>query len=131
MHLHISQELIALNKTKKMLIFFLLLITIAVCVWPNFHPEKVVFKNYYWQLDVFMHGFYYLTLSMIMRLIVFRNTKLINVFTILFLFSVLLEFAQFCTPGRQVTILDLISNFLGILLGVVLSYKVENRQKQS
>ena len=30
-----------------------------MCLWPDFHPEQKVLQQYYWQVDMLIHGGYY------------------------------------------------------------------------
>ena len=100
-------------------LFIAILVTIALCLWPNFHPEQAVLKQYYWQTDVLIHGGYYLFLTIFIRFLNFKQ-KPLTVFLLIGALSFSLEMLQFFIPKRGVSLLDVGSNFLGIGAGLFL-----------
>jgi glycopeptide antibiotics resistance protein len=92
--------------------------TILVNEWPNFHPEKYLGLSYTWQLDMIMHGGYFCMLTILLRMTVSTNTNGIALFSILFLSSLGLELLQTWIPKRSSTVLDVVSNGIGILTGL-------------
>ena len=95
-------------------------LTIVLSTLPNFHPETYMGLAYTWQLDMLIHGGYYLLLTLLLRYFVFKQTNLFLFAGILFLFSLVLEVLQAHIPNRSLTLLDMLSNFMGIVLGIVL-----------
>lgn len=94
--------------------------TILINELPNFHPEKYLGLTYSWQLDMAMHSSYFFILTILLRMTVFANTNGIALFSILFLSSLGLELLQTWMPKRSSTLLDVISNCLGIFSGIIL-----------
>ena len=95
-------------------------LTIVLSTLPNFHPETYMGLAYTWQLDMLIHGGYYLLLTLLLRYFVFKQTNLFLFAGILFLCSLVLEVLQAYIPKRSLTLLDMLSNFMGIVLGIVL-----------
>ena len=95
-------------------------LTIVLSTLPNFHPETYMGLAYTWQLDMLIHGGYYLLLTLLLRYFVFKQTNLFLFAGILFLCSLVLEVLQAYIPKRSLTLLDMLSNFIGIVLGIVL-----------
>ena len=94
--------------------------TILINELPNFHPEKYLGLRYSWQLDMIMHGGYFFMLTILLRMTVFTNTNPIVLFSILFLSSLGLELLQNWIPKRSSTDLDVVSNGIGILVGIAM-----------
>jgi len=103
--------------------------TILINELPNFHPEKYLGLTYSWQLDMIMHGGYFFMLTILLRMTVFANTNGIALFSILFLSSLGLELLQTWIPKRSRTLLDVVSNGIGIVLGIAMSVLIINIKK--
>lgn len=101
--------------------------TILINELPNFHPEKYLGLRYSWQLDMIMHGGYFFMLTILLRMTVFANTNGIALFSILFLSSLGLELLQTWIPKRSFTLLDVMSNGIGIGLGIAM-FKIVSRR---
>ena len=104
--------------------------TILINELPNFHPEKYLGLTYSWQLDMIMHGGYFCMLTILLRMTVFANTNGIALFGILFLTSLGLELLQTWIPKRSSTLLDVVSNGIGIFVGIVFVAKNKRITKQ-
>jgi len=100
-------------------------LTIVLSTLPNFHPEGYLGLPYTWQLDMLIHGGYYLLLTLLLRHFVFKQTNLFLFAGILFLCSLVLEVLQAYIPKRSLTVLDMLSNFMGIVSGVIFLYYIE------
>ncbi|MBC7696714.1 MAG: VanZ family protein [Burkholderiales bacterium] len=107
-------------------------LTIVLSTLPNFHPETYLGLAYTWQLDMLIHGSYYLLLTLLLRYFVFKQTNIFLFAGILFLCSLVLEVLQAYIPKRSLTVLDMLSNFMGIVLGVVLFriFEIQTMKKQ-
>lgn len=101
-------------------LFFAIALTIVLSTLPDFHPEKYAGLAYTWQLDMLIHSGYYFLLTLLLRYFVFRQTNILLFAGILFFFSLVLEVLQAWIPKRSLTLLDMLSNFIGIIFGVVL-----------
>lgn len=97
----------------------IIICTILVNELPNFHPEKYLGLTYTWQLDMIMHSGYFFMLTILLRMTVFTNTNGIALFGILFLSSICLELLQTWIPKRSSTVLDGVSNSIGIFVAIV------------
>lgn len=95
-------------------------LTIVLSTLPNFHPESYLGLGYTWQLDMLIHGGYYFLLTLLLRYFVFKHSSVFLFGGILFLCSIVLEVLQAWIPKRSLTVLDMLSNFIGIVLGIVL-----------
>ncbi len=104
--------------------------TILINELPNFHPEKYLGLRYSWQLDMIMHGGYFFVLTILLRMTVFTNTNGIALFSILFFSSLGLELLQTWIPKRSSTSLDVVSNGIGIGLGMAGFLIVNNIRKR-
>lgn len=100
-------------------------LTIVLSTLPNFHPETYLGLPYTWQLDMLIHGGYYVLLTLLLRYFVFKQTNLFLFAGILFLCSLVLEVLQAYIPKRSLTLLDMLSNFIGIVSGVIFLYYIE------
>lgn len=92
--------------------------TILINELPNFHPEKYLGLTYSWQLDMMMHGGYFCMLTILLRFTLFANTNGVALFSILFLSSLGLELLQTWIPKRSSTVLDVMSNGIGIFVAL-------------
>ena len=102
-------------------------LTIVLSTLPNFHPETYMGLAYTWQLDMLIHGGYYLLLTLLLRYFVFKQTNLFLFACILFLYSLVLELLQAYIPKRSLTVLDMLSNFIGVSLAWTLILIVKRR----
>jgi len=114
---------------KWLALFSAILLTIALCLWPNFHPEQAVLKQYYWQTDVLIHGGYYLFLTLFILFLNFKG-KFLTVFILIGALSVSLEMLQSFIPKRGVSLMDVGSNFLGIGIGLVAMKLIKIKRPQ-
>ena len=96
----------------------LLVLTAIVLLWPNFHPEQVVLKHYYWQADVLIHTGYFFALTLLIASLKLPLKPLI-LFLGLSLFSLALEGLQEFSFKRGVSVMDAVDNVVGIGLGLV------------
>ena len=105
--------------TKYTILIITLIITAALCLWPDLHPEKAVFSEYHWQVDVLIHsGYFFLVCTLILFLRF--PVKAVYAGMYLFGFSILLELLQYFSFNRSVTLMDIADNLLGIILSVIL-----------
>lgn len=97
--------------------------TFGVAVWPGINLDKLdLFKNYWW-MDIALHGGYYFLLAVVLfPLFNTKGRKVYWFFPALFVLSIIFEFLQHFSAGRNVTLEDMIGNFLGISLAAVFSY---------
>lgn len=101
--------------------------TVLFCEWPDFHPEHVMGWSYHWYTDMLFHGGYYFVITLLLAKLLYSRPK-----TLVFLFSLLaisyaFELIQHWAPGRSITWLDAISNFIGISLATLLIYLKSNQ----
>ena len=112
------------NKLQKLkgaiIIFLAIALTALCCLWPNFHPERLIFDKYNWQVDVLMHSSYYFFLTMVLWKLILKQTHLFFLFTGLSAFSVVIELLQAFVPMRSVDLMDILSNALGISVGLAI-----------
>ena len=104
---------------KYLILAITIIATVAMCLWPDFHPEQKVLQQYYWQVDMLIHGGYYFVVCMLILLLRFK-IKPTYIGLALFTFSLLLELLQNFSYHRSVSLLDILSNLLGIGLAVVM-----------
>ncbi|MDD3320468.1 MAG: VanZ family protein [Paludibacter sp.] len=105
------------KKLKYISIAIILLITAALYLWPDFHPEKVVVSDHKWYYDLIVHGGYFFiaTLALLMTRLKF---KAIFIGLSFFFLSIILELLQYFSYNRSVDIVDIGCNFVGIFLAV-------------
>ena len=106
------------NALRKLSIIVAVITTLLVSLWPDFHPEKQMNIAYSLPLDMLFHSGYYFFLCMFLRFVKFIPVKPIFFFVLLFFISTLLEIAQAGVPKRYVNPIDVISNSVGIALGL-------------
>lgn len=111
------------------LLFHLLAITAVMLLWPNFHPEQVVLKHYYWQADVLIHTGYFFSLTLLIAFLKLP-IKSFYLFLGLSLFSASLELLQEFSFKRGVSLMDAVDNVVGIGLALVLYHFAFNRNKK-
>ena len=101
------------------LLILLLVLTATMLLWPNFHPEQVVLKHYYWQADVVIHAGYFFVLTILIALLKIPVNSLV-LFLGLSLFSISLELLQHFSYKRGVSLMDGVDNMLGIGLALLM-----------
>jgi len=101
----------------------MLAITATMLLWPNFHPEQLVLKHYYWQADVFIHTGYFFGLTVLIAALKLPVKPLV-LFLSLGLFSVALELLQHFSYMRGVSLMDGIDNLVGIGLAMGIKYRL-------
>ncbi len=121
-----------MNVTAKYIILFIsLLVTILMCLWPNFHPEQKVLNQYYWFADILIHGGYYYLLALLLFNLKLK-VKPLYLALALTLLSFVLESLQHFSFKRGVSLMDAASNLGGItlaLLTYILLQKIVVRKK--
>lgn len=119
-----------LNTKQSLILIGLGLITLLFCLWPNFHIEKYLGLKYSWQIDLLTHSLYYLCFSLFVFNWLFSKSNRSILLFYCFLFSLCVEVLQTWIPNRSVSILDVLSNTLGILSGFILSNLIiKHKQK--
>ena len=83
--------------------------------------------NKIWQVDMLIHGGYYFVVCMLILLLRFK-IKPTYIGLALFVFSILLELLQNFSYHRSVSMLDILSNLLGIGLAVGAFWKGEGKK---
>ena len=102
---------------KYLILAITIIATVAMCLWPDFHPEQKVLQQYYWQVDMLIHDGYYFVVCLLILLLRFKP-KPVYIGLALFIFSLVLELLQNFSFHRSVSMLDILSNLLGIGLAV-------------
>jgi VanZ family protein len=113
---------------KYILLILLLTLTATILLWPNFHPEQVVLKHYYWQADVLIHAGYFFALTILIASLKLPVKPFILFFG-LSLFSIALELLQHYSYKRGVSLMDAVDNLVGIGLGVIIFQFALNKNK--
>ena len=88
--------------------------------------------TYSWQLDMAMHSSYFCVVTLLLRFTYFKETQSLTFFTVLFIAAVALELLQTWIPKRSTTLLDVVSNGIGIFVGIVFVAKknvLQNNKK--
>ena len=101
----------------------ILLLTVVFCALPNFHPEAVFGLRYHWALDALFHGGYYATITVFFLWLFKEKVSAVAFFLGMIGLSFFLEVVQAWLPGRSLSILDLMSNAIGIFLATLASYR--------
>lgn len=106
-----------MSTLKYIYLALILIITTLLYLWPDFHPEKIVVNDHKWYYNLIIHGGYFFVATFMLLLLRLKyNIALISL--IFFILSVLLEFLQYFSYNRSVDIVDIASNFVGILLAM-------------
>ena len=105
--------------SKQWKIIALLIVTIVLTNLPDFHLEEYLGMEYAWWFDMLQHGGYYLVATLTLFHLLPYQKRSYRLFLIVFGISAALEFSQLLVDGRSFSMLDLTSNFLGILLAFV------------
>lgn len=116
-------------KTKRIVLVIALVITAAMCLAPNFHPEQAVLDKYYWQADIAIHGGYYLLLTLLLLLLKLKIPPLKLAVSLAGL-SFFLEGLQYFSFKRAVSLMDMGSNVLGITLAILLHLVIRRHLKK-
>lgn len=95
-------------------------LTVLFCAWPDFHPEKYLGLKYSWQLDMLLHSGYYLLFTLLVGFLYGKKINSFLFFGVFFTFSLLLELIQNWIPKRSLTLLDVVSNAIGVVFGISL-----------
>lgn len=90
-----------------------------VTLIPSFHPEKQLGLNYHWQLDVLYHSGYYFVLTLALRFLLKKPHNNFLFLGLLLLGATVLELLQIWVPHRAFSIMDMVSNGIGIVVGGV------------
>lgn len=119
------------RKRSKRIIAGLAILTLVLSSVPRFHLENLLDIEYNFLLDMLQHGGYYFVLGVALFLI-FPKRRYIEVILFFLLFSSLIfEIAQLWIPGRDFTMLDIISNYIGIGLAFLVNMLIKHiRRKQ-
>jgi hypothetical protein len=116
-----EKKTIILRMTKQTLKYIylttILLITVALYLWPDFHPDKVLGSTHFWWMDMITHGGYFFAATLALLLVQLKY-KPVYIGLTFFLVSILLELLQYFSYNRSVDIVDVGCNLLGISLAV-------------
>ncbi len=99
-------------------LILILIITVACCIWPDFHPENYIGMKYHWLLDMCFHGFYYFLITILLAFLFLKHTTVYILYIIIFGISLFLEIIQLWIPDRTFSLLDICSNTIGITVGL-------------
>lgn len=99
----------------------ILLITVALYLWPDFHPDKVLGSTHFWWMDLIVHGGYFFVATITLLLAQLKYKPVYTGLTF-FLVSILLELLQYFSHNRSVDPVDIGCNLLGISLAVGVYY---------
>ena len=69
-------------------------ITIALCLWPDLHPERMVVSEHRWYIDLITHGGYYFVATTLLLALKLKP-GIYKVATAFFVLSLALEFLQY------------------------------------
>lgn len=86
--------------------------------------------TYSWQLDMAMHSSYFCVVTLLLRFTYFKETQSLTFFSLLFIVAVTLELLQAWIPKRSSTVLDVVSNSIGIFAAIVFVAKNKRITKQ-
>jgi VanZ family protein len=103
------------------------LLTLALSLWPDLHPEHFLKMTYHWQLDVAFHSIWYFVLTTVL---LYLKPDKINAFALsilILLCSFLMEILQIWIHGRSYSIMDMGSNVLGI--GLALGFSLATKKR--
>jgi hypothetical protein len=102
---------------KYFLLSIIIIGTIALYLWPDFHPDKWIDDSHHWYDDLIIHGGYFLVTTTALLLLI--NKKPILYAGIFFIVSIVLELLQHFSFNRVVDAFDVLCNFMGILLSLI------------
>jgi len=105
----------------KVFLFVVILIATGIfCEWPDFHPQQYLGAEYHWGLDMVFHGGYYFVITILLYIFFCKGRNKAVFWISVLLFSYLFEIMQGFVPGRSLTLLDMVSNTLGITLATLI-----------
>ena len=105
---------------KALVLAAVIIVTILCCEWPDLHPEAYLGADYHWWLDMVFHGGYYLLVTIFLYVVFCKNRQPVFFWITVLMTSYLFEAVQAFIPGRTASLLDLVSNFLGITIGTLI-----------
>jgi VanZ family protein len=114
-------------KSRLKLLFLLLLIGLLRTI-PDPHIENWIGMEYTWWLDQLIHLGFYFVVVMVLFWFLPAEKPTISFFFSLFSITLLFELAQLFIPGRGFTILDIVSNFVGMALAFLLRDFLNERE---
>ncbi len=108
-----------LNNKWSLMILVLWFVSILIVSFYSLVP-RMEFPVDFWNADKLYHCAAYSWLAVLpMTGFTIRRTALLAAFSMIIL-GVLLEIGQYCVPGRLFSFLDIISNTVGVFLGIIL-----------
>ena len=116
-----------INKNIFRTLFWLSFATITIAsILPQFFPQKVtILHDFSFRLDYILHFFSYFFLASFLTIWKFskeKNYKLILFITIFgIIISSIFEFIQYFLPSRTFNPYDMLGNFSGFIIGLMLS----------
>ena len=116
-----------INKNIFRTLFWLSFATITIAsILPQFFPQKVTISHdFSFRLDYILHFFSYFFLASFLTIWKFskeKNYKLILFITIFgIIISSIFEFIQYFLPSRTFNPYDMLGNFSGFIIGLMLS----------
>ena len=111
-------------RLRYIVLILVLSITATLLLWPNFHPEQVVLKHYYWQADVLIHTGYFFILTLLIASLKLPIKPLVLFFG-LGLFSIALELLQHFSSMRGVSLMDAVDNVVGITAALIVYQRLK------
>ena len=108
------------KKKSKWIMISITILTFFLCSLPDFHMEEYLGLEYTWWFDMIQHGGYYFVITIILSLILPQRKYSGLLQFYLYFGSFFFEIIQVWIPLRNFTFLDIISNFLGISLALLL-----------
>lgn len=112
-----------MKQYKYLFLFLVLLTTVLLYLWPNFHPDKVLGDTHKWWMDLLTHGGYFFVASLAIFSIPFKIKSFYKAL-LFFLLSILLELGQYFSYQRTLDPMDIFFNLTGVLTALVLYYIV-------
>jgi VanZ family protein len=109
------------KKRSTRIIVGLAILTLVLSSWPRFHLEKFLDVEYNPALDMLQHGGYYFVLGVALFLIFPKKRYIEVILFFLFFSSLIFEIIQLWIPGRDFTLLDIASNYIGITLAFLVN----------
>ena len=105
-------------------------ITIALCLWPDLHPERMVVSEHRWYIDLITHGGYYFVATTLLLALKLKPGIIITA-AAFFVLSLALEFLQYYSFNRSVDPVDMAFNLVGIVgaVGFVKVVRMVGRRK--
>ncbi len=109
-----------INYLKISLLIFSTVATILLTNFPDFHPEKILGWTYSLSTDMLFHGSYYFFISLFLFFLVAINRAGILLKSVLLVMPAVLEGTQYFVHGRTISLTDLIANYIGIGLAILI-----------